>query len=412
MSSKTSQDQNNVVCLFIDGWHIGYVGAYGNAWLRTPALDRLASESFVLDRAIVNSTCQADQYRAIWRGDWRAAFEPVAHVESTLAPLASSGRHTVLVTDDDAVYRGAEGVFAESIFVEIDPAMEAARKLESTRLAQFFERLSSVIADTPAGSAIWAHTRGLTLDWDAPYEFRARHADADDPPPPRTIEPPDFVVPHDVDPDVLLGLRQAYAGQIEVLDACVGALVEQFDTSLARDTTALFLLSSGGYPLGEHGVVGTTRAALYAESVCIPWLVRFPPSMAAVDRSDALVQPSDLMPTVLDWLGVAEERAASLLPLFKGGVTCLSDRLLVSGQTPEQHAFVTTSWYLKNEISAAGHVAQQLFAKPDDRWDKNDVAAVCPDTVAAINAHVEETRKLGGQNDWRPLEPSLRQRHT
>jgi arylsulfatase A-like enzyme len=45
----------NAVCMIIDRLHAGYVGAYGNAWIETPALDRLASRSVVFDRALIDS---------------------------------------------------------------------------------------------------------------------------------------------------------------------------------------------------------------------------------------------------------------------------------------------------------------------------------------------------------------------
>ena len=42
----------NVVCLVIDRLQAGYVGAYGNTWIETPNLDRLASQSFLLEHAL------------------------------------------------------------------------------------------------------------------------------------------------------------------------------------------------------------------------------------------------------------------------------------------------------------------------------------------------------------------------
>ena len=41
----------NAICLVIDRLHAGYVGAYGNTWIETPAMNRLASQSFLLDQA-------------------------------------------------------------------------------------------------------------------------------------------------------------------------------------------------------------------------------------------------------------------------------------------------------------------------------------------------------------------------
>ncbi len=48
-------EPKNVVCLVVDRLHSGYLGAYGNSWIATPNIDRLAAESFLLDRGYVDS---------------------------------------------------------------------------------------------------------------------------------------------------------------------------------------------------------------------------------------------------------------------------------------------------------------------------------------------------------------------
>ena len=45
----------NAICLVFDRLHAGYLGAYGNSWIETPAFDRLASQSFLFDRALIDS---------------------------------------------------------------------------------------------------------------------------------------------------------------------------------------------------------------------------------------------------------------------------------------------------------------------------------------------------------------------
>ena len=61
----------NAICLVLDRLHAGYVGAYGNSWIETPALDRLASRSLVFDRALVDSPELERLYRSYWQG-WHA----------------------------------------------------------------------------------------------------------------------------------------------------------------------------------------------------------------------------------------------------------------------------------------------------------------------------------------------------
>ena len=61
----------NAICLVIDRLHRGFLGAYGNTWIETPAFDRLAAESFVFDQMLVDSPRLGPLYRSFWQG-WHA----------------------------------------------------------------------------------------------------------------------------------------------------------------------------------------------------------------------------------------------------------------------------------------------------------------------------------------------------
>ncbi len=141
--------------------------------------------------------------------------------------------------------------------------------------------------------------------------------------PPDFVDVPDRMLAADYDPDELLGISHAYAGQVALVDRCLGVLVDHLDESGLAATTQLTLLSARGYPLGEHLRVGRCDNALYNETVQIPWLMRFPDEMGRMARSQALVLPSDLPGTLLDWLeldrsSLATGCATSLLPIIRG----------------------------------------------------------------------------------------------
>ena len=74
----------NAICLVIDRLHAGYVGAYGNTWIETSAMNRLASQSFLLDQAVVDSPDLDRLYRSYWQG-WHAACPPPAEPRPSLA---------------------------------------------------------------------------------------------------------------------------------------------------------------------------------------------------------------------------------------------------------------------------------------------------------------------------------------
>ncbi len=58
----------NAILLVIDRLHAGYLGAYGNAWNETPAIDRLAAEGFVFDQCLIDSPRLETFCRGLWLG--------------------------------------------------------------------------------------------------------------------------------------------------------------------------------------------------------------------------------------------------------------------------------------------------------------------------------------------------------
>ena len=94
----------NVVCLVIDRLNCGFIGAYGNTWIPTPEMDRLAADSLLFDRAMIDSPRLDDLYRSYWRG-WHALAGPAiraAAAEGLDLPrqLNTAGYTTALVSDE------------------------------------------------------------------------------------------------------------------------------------------------------------------------------------------------------------------------------------------------------------------------------------------------------------------------
>jgi arylsulfatase A-like enzyme len=238
--------------------------------------------------------------------------------------------------------------------------------------------------------------------WDAPREFRTRYAEADDPDPPESAEVPCRILEDDYDPDLLLGISQSYAGQVSLLDVCVGAFSEFLHEREAGRQTVLALLSARGFPMGEHRRIGAYDRSLYGELVHVPMMIRFPDRLGEAVRSQALVQPGDLGSTLLDFLGLAEpprrQPSASLLPLVREEVDSIRDRLGVV-DSEDQWAIRTPAWYLREAAVA------ELFAKPDDRWEVNDVADRCDDVAGLLRKAFAEYRESFGSGDVGGLDP-------
>ena len=58
----------NIVLVILDTLRADYLGCYGNVWIRTPHMDRLASESVVFDEAYAEGCPTLQARRALWTG--------------------------------------------------------------------------------------------------------------------------------------------------------------------------------------------------------------------------------------------------------------------------------------------------------------------------------------------------------
>jgi arylsulfatase A-like enzyme len=433
-------ESKSAICLVIDGWQAGFAGPYGNSWINTPAVNRLAAEGFVFDHALVDTPRLDRLYRSFWRGvHAEVPDEGMPTGDGLAARLASAGVNTTLVTDEPRIAEHPSAAeFREIVRLTPSRPARAAAEIAGTQLAEFFSQVLDRLEAADEPHLLWAHTSSLTNCWDAPVEYRERYLERDDAsgaderahlaaeiaalgrvgvtPPAGRYEP-------SPDPDELLALRRAYAAQVTVLDVCLAGLLEALDQMAGAERTLLFIAGARGFPLGEHGRIGleiasraharnsaaTAGDALHAELVHVPWLWRLPGRQVALGRSQALVQPADCCATLADWWGMSAKFPAngdrlgiangrSVLPILSEESTNWRDRALLS--LDDQVALRTASWYLRamrpnaeRGADDAGQPLLELFVKPDDRWEQNEISDRCEAVAATLVELADEHRQ-------------------
>jgi len=102
-----------VIFIMADSFRRDHIGAYGNDWIHTPHLDRLAGQSNVFDHCYVGSFPTGPNRRDISLGhgdEGGHKFNPWINIRDTEATLSGrlsgNGVHTMMVTD---VQNGATG---------------------------------------------------------------------------------------------------------------------------------------------------------------------------------------------------------------------------------------------------------------------------------------------------------------
>lgn len=360
--------------------------AYGATWVAMPALDRLAARGVAFDGLVATSADPPDAARGLL--GWLAA-RPDARV--------------AVVTDDAAA---VEGLLAGTVTVVPAVPPRQADAAEATNIGRLFAAAVAALAER-RWDVVWCHAASLGLSWDAPEDFRDRYLDPDDPPPPAGARVPSQAVTAATDPDLVTGLRHVFAGQLTMLDLCLGRLVEA-----AGQGSAIVVAGLRGLPLGLHGELGPRPLPPFGELVRLPAILVDADARMAGQRFGGLAIPADLGATLAAVHGVGGRAPTQpwdghdLGGLFDTWSAAGRDRVITVAA--EGIAVTTPGWRLVVP-TAVGQAAgvPRLFAQPDDYFELCNVA----DRSVAVCEELGELAAAAGRNDpaaWTtPISPEV-----
>ncbi len=131
-------------------------------------------------------------------------------------------------------------------------------------------------------------------------------------------------------------LQAAYYAMIKLIDDQLGRLLDLLEATGQRENTVIIFMSDHGEMLGDHGLI-QKGCRFYEGLVRVPMIWSWPGHFATGVRSDALVELTDIAPTLLELAGEAvpeEMQGRSLLPILTGQ------------QSPDRHRdFVRCEYY-------------------------------------------------------------------
>lgn len=117
-------------------------------------------------------------------------------------------------------------------------------------------------------------------------------------------------------------MRATYYGLIAEVDYHLGRIIEHLKRTGEYDRTLIIVTSDHAEMLGEHHAWG--KEVYFDGAFHLPLVIRDPRADADAARGttvEVFTEAVDVMPTVLDWLGLEKPRACdgrSLLPLLRG----------------------------------------------------------------------------------------------
>jgi len=451
----------NVILVMSDSFRRDHIGAFGNDWIRTPALDRFAGQSTVFPNFRMGSYATIPQRTDMLTGRFSYADRPWQALKPDdvvlTEVLAAQGVSTYACADTPHLFRSAQLTFMRGF-----DGFHWSRGSEGDIWWTDYYAEQQYQPPTGKGRvrlnperyrALWSQgqQRVREMDWVTPQTFQAAiewltrnyrrddfflYVDTFDPHEP--WDPPiwarDLYLPDaegvpfawaeygstdQYGAGELRHLQALYAGECTVVDRWFGRLMDTVDLlGLASNTMVIFISDHGhylGYP-NDAGQIGkatgyrTTDGKMAQADADVftplldsvsnpPFMVRMP-GQTRGRTSGILAQPPDVMPTVLDFMRIdtpSTVEATSLLPLLEGGKVTARSMAV----TACHNAFAQISdrrWLYGAWVHDN---PARLYDRRTDPDQKRDVLAEHPDVAQRLHRKlISEMRDRGAPEAW------------
>ena len=385
--------QPNVLVIVSDTLRWDALGVNGGpGWLqiKTDELDKFARESVCFDNARVSSFPTIPMRTDCFTGTFghpRYGWQPIRSDILTLPKIfASKGYTTQLLADTTHLLRadfwrhfshfhflrGQEGdqyvsrtnrrpqrivsdlsktrveygrAGDEPTISEIHTHTNAWWRYESDRFSsRLADRTCQWLEDNWRGPPflLWVDFFDVHEPWDPPeYLWRMYQPVYDGEP----MIQPNYHSADAYTPEELANLRARYAGEVTLVSKNIGRIIRLMRDMDILDRTIVVLLSDHGIYLGERGRTGKSLITpesfdafpQHTELSHLVWMMRIPGSEPK--HVDGLVQPPDLLPTLLELCDIpvpSGTEGISLLPLIDGE-PLRQQRLAISAWTMHTH---------------------------------------------------------------------------
>jgi arylsulfatase A-like enzyme/tetratricopeptide (TPR) repeat protein len=302
LPSGLSRDRLNLVIITLDTTRADRIGAYGARDVETPAVDALAREGVLFEQAVAVAPLTLPVHSTLFTG----RFPPEHGVRDNGGFFLAADQVTLAEVLKARGYRTAGFVGAyvldskwgidqgfDTYFDDFDLGKARVMSVGS------IQRPGNEVVDKAlpwleqAGDGpffAWVHLYDPHTPYAAPEPFASRYR------------------------------ARPYNGEVAFADHQAGRVVERLKALGLYDRTIVVVMGDHGESLGDHGEA-THGFFIYSPVTHVPFVIRAPFSLTAARRVRDPVRSVDLMPTVLDLLGVEPPgpmSGTSLVPLMTG----------------------------------------------------------------------------------------------
>lgn len=386
----------NLLFITNDQLRADCLGVTGNPVIRTPVMDRLAREGVLMENNYVQCPQCVPSRSAIHTGRYPHVNRTTSNDyqlpddEETLASILNrEGYVTAAVGDEPFAPTNAMGGF-QKLYASDPDYLRFLKKAGWERQAA--EHEARMKTGFQAHAAPWpeeldetAFFAARAMDFlkenrDRPFflhvNFRRPHHPFDPPAPfdrmyegaafPASHHTPEEVKDkpptyarylqrsngfelHKMTPRDLERIKSYYYGMISLNDKYIGRMLEALEGLNLAGRTVVVLTADHGEMLGDHGLLFKSRY-FYEEVVRTALMMRAPVKLPAGRRVPAMTEAIDMMPTMLELLGIRPServQGKSLLPLIAGKAP---GREEVHSEFPALKMVRTAEWKLVHYV--------------------------------------------------------------
>lgn len=317
--------QPNVIFVFADQWRAHDLGYNGNKQVKTPAIDKLASESVIFSNAV--SGCPVcSPYRASLITGQYPLKTGVFYNDKPLNPNATSIARVYKKAGYETAYIGKWHLNGHQ---PGEPTFEARQKFIPRERRQGFDFWQVLECTHDYNNSYYYEDTPKRLQWEGYDAIAQTHSAVNYISEKAKGNKPFLLVlswgpPHapyntapakyrkmfsagqiEVRPNVPDELREkarqdiaGYYAHMAALDDCMKMLLDAIDDSNIRENTIFVFTSDHGDMLYSHGHVKKQQP--WDESLRVPFILRYPAKLGAVGKTVEIpINTPDIMPTLL-----------------------------------------------------------------------------------------------------------------
>ena len=361
-----------IILISVDTLRADRLPAYGYRGVSTPAIDSLAADGIVFERAYAHSPQTLPSHASILTG---------------LLPFETGVRDNIGFTLDPQAPTLAERLRERGIATGgVVSSFVLRKETGVARGFDFFDdRMPASAPDKPMGEVQRAGEESLAVatGWmgkqASPRFFLFFHV----------YEPHSPYTPPE-----RFSRYQPYDGEVAYSDEIVGRLVSWLKERGLYDSATIVFLSDHGEGLGDHGEM-EHGLFLYDSTTRVPLVLKMPGSEGAGRRVAAPVQHIDLVPTLLERIGAAAPaglRGRSLAPLLSvAGAAAPPDASVYAEAFYGRYHFGWSELYSLTDSRYRYVKAPraELYDLQNDPAERTNLAAARPQVIAAARASLD-----------------------